>query len=57
MNFSIMLHPKSNSFLKKVEKDIAEQIKKNFKKFAKAQVYKFDRYDPSSLILQLKKIL
>lgn len=29
MNYSIMLHPKSNSFLKKVEKDIAEQIKKN----------------------------
>lgn len=29
MNFSILLHPKSNSFLKKVEKDIAEQIKKN----------------------------
>jgi Mg-chelatase subunit ChlI/Mg-chelatase subunit ChlD len=35
----------------------AERIKKNFKKFANAQVYKFDRYDPSSLILQLKKIL
>ena len=35
----------------------ADQIKTNFKKYANAQVYKFDRYDPSSLILQLKKIL
>jgi len=35
----------------------ADQIKKNFKKYAHAQVYKFDRYNPSSLILTLKKIL
>ncbi len=35
----------------------ADQIKKNFKTYAKANVYKFDKYDSSSLILQLKKIL
>ena len=35
----------------------ADTIKKNFKKYGKAQIYKFDRYDSSSLILQLKKIL
>ncbi|MFX1437385.1 MAG: ATP-binding protein [Promethearchaeota archaeon] len=35
----------------------AEQIKKNFKKFGNAQIYRFDRYNPSSLVLELKKIL
>ncbi|MFX1276216.1 MAG: ATP-binding protein [Promethearchaeota archaeon] len=35
----------------------ADMIKKNFKTFAKATVFQFDRYDPSSLILNLKKIL
>jgi len=35
----------------------ADQIKKNFKQYAKAEVYQFDRYNPSSLILNLKKIL
>ncbi len=35
----------------------ADNIKKNFKKFGNAEVYKFDKYNPSSLILELKKIL
>ncbi|MFX1574104.1 MAG: ATP-binding protein [Promethearchaeota archaeon] len=35
----------------------ADQIKKNFKKYANAEIYKFDKYDPNSLILELKKIL
>ena len=35
----------------------ADQIKKNFKKYANAQIYKFNKYDPNSLILELKKIL
>ncbi len=35
----------------------AEKIKKNFKKYASAQVYKFNKYNPNSLILELKKIL
>jgi Mg-chelatase subunit ChlI/Mg-chelatase subunit ChlD len=35
----------------------ADQIKKNFKKFGNAQIYKFDKYNPSSLVLELKKIL
>jgi magnesium chelatase subunit D len=35
----------------------AEKIKKNFKKYANAQVYKFNKYNPNSLILELKKIL
>jgi magnesium chelatase subunit D len=35
----------------------AEKIKKNFKKYCNAQVYKFDKYNPSSLVLELKKIL
>ncbi|MFX1302198.1 MAG: ATP-binding protein [Promethearchaeota archaeon] len=35
----------------------AEKIKKNFKKYGNAHVYKFDKYDPNSLILELKKIL
>ncbi len=35
----------------------ADKIKKNFKKFAKAEVFQFDKYNPSSLILELKKIL
>ena len=35
----------------------ADKIKKNFKKYAGAQVYKFSKYNPNSLILELKKIL
>ncbi|MFW9940299.1 MAG: ATP-binding protein [Candidatus Thorarchaeota archaeon] len=35
----------------------AEKIKKNFKKYASAQIYKFNKYNPNSLILELKKIL
>ncbi len=35
----------------------ADQIKKNFKKYANGQIYKFNKYDPNSLILELKKIL
>jgi Mg-chelatase subunit ChlI/Mg-chelatase subunit ChlD len=35
----------------------ADKIKKNFKKYAGAQVYKFNKYNPHSLILELKKIL
>ncbi|MFX1328456.1 MAG: VWA domain-containing protein, partial [Promethearchaeota archaeon] len=35
----------------------ADQIKKNFKKYANAQIYRFDRYNPSSLVLELKKLL
>ncbi len=35
----------------------AEHIKKNFKKYANAQIYKFNKYNPNSLILELKKIL
>ncbi|MFX1480948.1 MAG: hypothetical protein ACFFCI_22930, partial [Promethearchaeota archaeon] len=35
----------------------AEKIKKNFKKYANAEIYRFDRYKPQSLILELKKIL
>ncbi|MFX1257534.1 MAG: ATP-binding protein [Promethearchaeota archaeon] len=35
----------------------AERIKKNFKKYANAEIYQFDKYNPSSLILKLKKIL
>ena len=35
----------------------ADKIKKNFKKYASAQLYKFNKYNPNSLILELKKIL
>ncbi|MHA2473234.1 MAG: VWA domain-containing protein, partial [Promethearchaeota archaeon] len=35
----------------------AEKIKKNFKKYCSAQIYKFNKYNPNSLILELKKIL
>ncbi len=35
----------------------AEKIKKNFRKYAKAEVFAFDRYNPSALILELKRIL
>ena len=35
----------------------AEQIKMNVKKFGNAQIYKFDKYNPTSLVLELKKIL
>jgi len=35
----------------------AGEIKKNFKKFGKAQIFQFDRYNPENLILELKRIL
>ncbi|TFF89918.1 MAG: VWA domain-containing protein, partial [Promethearchaeota archaeon] len=35
----------------------ADQIKKNFKKYGHAEIYQFDKYNPSNLILELKKIL
>ena len=35
----------------------AEKIKKNFKKYGKAEIFQFDRYNPKNLILELKKIL
>ncbi|MFX0029224.1 MAG: ATP-binding protein [Candidatus Hermodarchaeota archaeon] len=35
----------------------ADQIKKNFKKYGNAQIYRFNKYNPNSLILELKKIL
>ncbi|MFX0017757.1 MAG: ATP-binding protein [Promethearchaeota archaeon] len=35
----------------------ADKIKKNFKKFGKAQIFQFDRYNPENLILELKRIL
>lgn len=35
----------------------ADKIKRNFKKFGKAEIFQFDRYNPESLILELKKIL
>jgi len=35
----------------------ADKIKKNFKKYCGAQIYKFNKYNPNSLILELKKIL
>jgi len=35
----------------------ANKIKKNFKKYSKSEVYQFDRYNPSNLILELKRIL
>ncbi|MHA1337591.1 MAG: hypothetical protein ACTSPW_17920, partial [Promethearchaeota archaeon] len=34
----------------------ADAIKANFKKYG-AEVYKFDRYHPDALILELKRIL
>jgi magnesium chelatase subunit D len=35
----------------------ADKIKTNFKRLGKADVFKFDKYNPSSLILELKRIL
>jgi Mg-chelatase subunit ChlI/Mg-chelatase subunit ChlD len=35
----------------------ADKIKRNFKKYANAEIYKFDKYNPSGLLLELKKIL
>ncbi|MFW9938589.1 MAG: ATP-binding protein [Candidatus Thorarchaeota archaeon] len=35
----------------------AEKIKENFKKYGKATIFQFDKYDPQNLILELKKIL
>jgi len=35
----------------------AENIKMNFKKYANGQIYRFNKYNPNSLILELKKIL
>ncbi len=35
----------------------AEKIKKNFKKYGNAEIFRFNKYDPKSLILELKKLL
>ena len=35
----------------------ADKIKKNFKKYGNAEIFKFNKYDPKSLILELKKML
>ncbi|MFX0176222.1 MAG: ATP-binding protein [Candidatus Hodarchaeota archaeon] len=35
----------------------AEKIKENFKKYGKATIFQFDKYNPQNLILELKKIL
>jgi Mg-chelatase subunit ChlD len=35
----------------------AEQIKKNFKKYGNAMLFQFNKYDPNSLMLELKRIL
>ncbi len=35
----------------------AEQIKEDFKKFGRAEIYQFDKYNPEGLILELKKIV
>ena len=35
----------------------AEKIKKNFKKYGNAEIFRFNKYDPKSLILELKKML
>ncbi|TFG06639.1 MAG: VWA domain-containing protein [Promethearchaeota archaeon] len=35
----------------------AEQIKQNFKIHSNAKIYQFDKYNPSALMLELKKIL
>ncbi|TXT61129.1 MAG: Magnesium chelatase [Promethearchaeota archaeon] len=35
----------------------ADKIKDNFKKYGHAEIYKFDKYNQTSLILELKKIL
>lgn len=35
----------------------ADNIKKNFKEYGKAEIFQFDGYDPKNLILELKKIL
>ncbi|MFO7794690.1 MAG: ATP-binding protein [Promethearchaeati archaeon] len=35
----------------------ADKIKKNFKTYGNAEIYRFDKYHPENLILKLKKIL
>ncbi len=35
----------------------ADKIKRNFKKYGNAEIFKFNKYDPKSLILELKKML
>ena len=35
----------------------ADKITKNFQKYGNATIYKFDKYNPNSLIIELKKIL
>ncbi len=54
----IVLEPKKSQATRAlgVHPYSAEMIKKNFKKHG-ADIYQFDRYNPSSLILELKKIL
>ena len=57
--YTVVLEPKKSYATRAlgVHTYSADQIKKNFKQYAKAEVYQFDRYNPSSLILNLKKIL
>ncbi len=56
--YTVVLEPKKSQATRAlgVHPYSAEQIKKNFKKY-NADIYQFDRYNPSSLILELKKIL
>ena len=35
----------------------ADKIKKNFKKYGKAEIFQFDKVNPNNLILELKKLL
>lgn len=55
----VVLEPKKSYAIKGlgVHTYSAEKIKNNFKKYANAEVFKFNRYNPNSLILELKKIL
>ena len=54
----ILLEPKKSQATRAlgVHPYSADMIKKNFRKFG-AEIYQFDRYNASSLILELKKIL
>ena len=55
----VVLEPKKSYATKAlgVNTFAAEKIKKNFKKYGKAEIFQFDKYDPEHLILELKKIL
>jgi len=56
---SVVLEPKKSYATQAlgVHTYSAERIKKNFKKYAKAEVYQFDKYNQKSLILKLTKKL